>query len=181
MGTGPSKTRRLTVENDDPTSVIKVSEDVVDRIRGVAQTVRSQEAHSYPPQMPTPQAPTVVPVYLHEPSLTSLQIRQANVAELKKNDEYWANRIKALEQNHKKMNSVMDEEYKKALDEFKSGKPAQALKEIPCLDSRKAVMDCYKKNPDCPMNCAKIVQAFQECVDYKRSCLLASRVATSKG
>lgn len=38
MGTSPSKTRRLTVENDDPTSVIKVSEDVVDRIRGVAQS-----------------------------------------------------------------------------------------------------------------------------------------------
>jgi len=67
------------------------------------------------------------------------------------------------------------------LDEFKTGRPAQGLKEIPCLDSKKAVMDCYKANADCPMNCAKIVQAFQECVDYKRTCLLASRVATSKG
>lgn len=37
MGGSPSKTRKLTVENDDPTSVIKVSDDVVDRIRGVAQ------------------------------------------------------------------------------------------------------------------------------------------------
>lgn len=97
------------------------------------------------------------------------------------------------------MKIIMDQEYQKAvsvfqvvvrlennfrefqLDEFKTGRPAQGLKEIPCLDSKKAVMDCYKANADCPMNCAKIVQAFQECVDYKRTCLLASRVATSKG
>lgn len=34
MGGSPSKTRKFTVENDDPTSVIKVSEDVVERIKG---------------------------------------------------------------------------------------------------------------------------------------------------
>lgn len=38
MGGNVTKTRTLTVENDDPTSVIKVSDDVVDRIRGVAQS-----------------------------------------------------------------------------------------------------------------------------------------------
>lgn len=34
MGGNPSKTRKLTVENDDPGSVIKVSDDVVDRLKG---------------------------------------------------------------------------------------------------------------------------------------------------
>lgn len=34
MGGAPSKTRKLTVENDDPSSVIKLSEDVVHRIQG---------------------------------------------------------------------------------------------------------------------------------------------------
>lgn len=33
MGGNQSRTRKLTVENDDPTSVIKVSDDVVNRIR----------------------------------------------------------------------------------------------------------------------------------------------------
>ncbi|KAL1517309.1 MICOS complex subunit MIC19-like [Prorops nasuta] len=178
MGTNTSKTRRLTVENNDPTSVIKVSDDVVDRIRGLAQTVRSPE---HLPNISTQGAATTVPVYLYEPSLTSLQLRQANIADLKKNDEYWSNRLNTLEENHKKINIVLDEEYKKALDEFQTGKSVQTLKEIPCLDSKRAVMDCYRKNLDCPMNCTKIVQAFQECVDHKRTCLLASRVATSKG
>ncbi|KAF7281155.1 uncharacterized protein LOC143203828 [Rhynchophorus ferrugineus] len=183
MGGSPSKTRKLTVENDDPTSVIKVSDDVVDRIRGVAQAVRKQEvAVPQVTQITTPQpATSVLPVYLHEPSLTSIQIRQANVAELQKNDDYWNSRLKALEENHKRMNKVMEEEYNKALEEFKVGKPAQGLKEIPCLDMKKAVMECYRCNPDEPMRCSKIVQAFQECVDHKRSCLLASRVASQKG
>lgn len=53
--------------------------------------------------------------YLNEPSLTSLQLRQANVAELKKNDEYWQNRLKALEANHKKINEVMEQETQRAV------------------------------------------------------------------
>lgn len=55
------------------------------------------------------------PFYLHEPSLTTLQLRQANVAELKKNDEYWQNRLQALEANHKRINEVMEEETQKAV------------------------------------------------------------------
>lgn len=55
------------------------------------------------------------PFYLTEPSLTTLQLRQANVAELKKNDDYWQNRLKALEANHKKMNEVMEQETQRAV------------------------------------------------------------------
>lgn len=55
------------------------------------------------------------PFYLNEPSLTSLQLRQANVAELKKNDDYWQTRIKNLEENHKKINEVMEQETQKAV------------------------------------------------------------------
>lgn len=40
MGGSSSATRKLTVENDDPTSVIKVSEEVVDRLRGSNGKVR---------------------------------------------------------------------------------------------------------------------------------------------
>lgn len=55
------------------------------------------------------------PFYLSEPSLTSLQLRQANVAELKKNDEYWQKRMIALEANHKKINEVMEQETQRAV------------------------------------------------------------------
>lgn len=57
----------------------------------------------------------VPPPYWYEPSLTSIQLRQANAQELKKNDAYWENRIRNLEANHKKMQEIMDLEYKKAV------------------------------------------------------------------
>lgn len=56
-----------------------------------------------------------VPQYLYEPSLTSIQLRQANVKELKKNDAYWEKRVRDLEENHKKMHEIMDLEYKRAV------------------------------------------------------------------
>ncbi|KAG5898406.1 hypothetical protein JTB14_030384 [Gonioctena quinquepunctata] len=176
MGGSSSKTRKLTVENDDPSNVIKVSEDVVDRIRG-NQMVRQDSQRNQglqPPPQGTPIMTT--PYFLNEPSLTTLQLRQQNVAELKKNDEYWENRIKALEASHKKMNEVMEQEYTKAVEEFSGSKKVVTGRILPpCKDSERAVMECYKCYPDEPMRCAKIVQAFQECVDMKRSCLLANR------
>lgn len=61
-------------------------------------------------------APLVAPpTFLHEPSLTSLQIRQANLLELKKNDAYWEKRMRDVELKHKKMHEVLEEEYNRAV------------------------------------------------------------------
>ncbi|KAJ8956023.1 hypothetical protein NQ318_006299 [Aromia moschata] len=166
MGGAPSKTRKLTVENDDPTSVIKVSEGVVDRIRGNQMQLC---IHTLDPLL-------LRRFFFNEPSLTSLQMRQANIAELKKNDDYWENRIRNLEANHKKINEIIDEEQKKAVEEVMGTKKSTAvLIQPPCQDTKKAVLECYRHYPNEPMRCAKVVQAFQECVDLKRSCLVANR------
>uniref|UniRef100_A0A6P7F386 Uncharacterized protein LOC114325890 n=1 Tax=Diabrotica virgifera virgifera TaxID=50390 RepID=A0A6P7F386_DIAVI len=107
MGASSSATRKLTVENDDPTSVIKVSEEVVDRLKG-------------------------------------------------------------------SQGKVMN------LEEMSSGKLGRYAQNIPpCKDTERAVMECYKCNPHEPMKCARVVQAFQECVDLKRNCLLANRTIAS--
>ncbi|CAH1169648.1 unnamed protein product, partial [Phaedon cochleariae] len=176
MGGSSSKSRKLTVENDDPTSVIKVSENVVDRLRG-NQTVR-QDYSGTQGSVPQVQGGMVAaaPFFMSEPSLTSLQLRQANIAELKKNDEYWERRINALEQSHGIMNDVLNQEYNKAVEEFKVQKNQVSGIKLPaCKESEQAVMECYQCYPNEPMRCAKVVQAFQECVDMKRTCLLASR------
>lgn len=64
-----------------------------------------------PPQQGTP----VQPMFMYEPSVTSVQLRQASLAELKKNDHYWENRLKNQQANHQKINEIMDAEYKKAV------------------------------------------------------------------
>lgn len=58
------------------------------------------------------------PLFFNEPSLTSLQLRQAHVAELKKNDEYWENRMQTMESNHRKMNEILDKEFAKAVRSY---------------------------------------------------------------
>ncbi|CAG9826680.1 unnamed protein product [Diabrotica balteata] len=176
MGASSSATRKLTVENDDPTSVIKVSEEVVDRLKG-SQVVRNEFKQQ---AIPPPVQGGPFPIFINEPSLNSYQLRQANVAELKKNDEYWQQRLKNLEEKHKKINDVLDQEYQKALEELSSGKLGRIAKNLPpCKDTERAVMECYKCNPNEPMKCARVVQAFQECVDLKRNCLLANRTIAS--
>ncbi|GJQ68577.1 hypothetical protein Trydic_g14419 [Trypoxylus dichotomus] len=93
------------------------------------------------------------PFYHYEPSLTSLQIRPEVAENLKKNDDYWTNRIRQLEKRHEKIKQGMEEEFKKAMDE---------------LEIRMNVVARHKKHPKEPMKCAKEVQAFTECVDSKR-------------
>lgn len=68
------------------------------------------------PKQPQPQGleAGVQPFY-YEPSLTSLQIRQANLEEMKKNDAYWQKRIEELQDYHAQIKSIMDCEYHKAV------------------------------------------------------------------
>lgn len=49
------------------------------------------------------------------------------------------------------------------------------FKQQPCVDKKNAVIECYQCNPNDTMKCAKLVQAFQECVDLKRSCLMQNK------
>ncbi|RZC36666.1 uncharacterized protein BDFB_003076 [Asbolus verrucosus] len=177
MGGSQSRTRKLTVENDDPTSVIKVSDDVVQRIKN-SQEARPAPESSFQQQAPPQQPPLVQqPTFMYEPNVTSVQLRQVNIAELKKNDRYWENRLKCQQANHQKINEIMEAEYKKAVEEMEvpaaSRTSSKALP--PCQDSKKAVMKCYIENPHEPMKCAKVVQAFQQCVDTKRASLIANR------
>jgi hypothetical protein len=133
------------------------------------------------------------PMFIYEPSLTSVQLRQANLAELKKNDHYWENRLKNQQANHQKINEIMDTEYKRAVtdlavfvafltdyfqvDEMEVTEKTKAQSKAlpPCQDAKKAVMQCYIENSNEPMKCANVVQAFQQCVDSKRASLIANR------
>lgn len=53
--------------------------------------------------------------YYFQPTVSSIQIRQANLEELKKNDAYWEKRIQELQKNHQKIQEIMDYEYNKAV------------------------------------------------------------------
>lgn len=56
------------------------------------------------------------PIYVTDPRLTSLQIRQATVEELEKNDAYWKGRLKKLKERQQQMEDIMKEEERKTVN-----------------------------------------------------------------
>ncbi|XP_023714961.1 MICOS complex subunit mic25-b [Cryptotermes secundus] len=147
-GSQSSNTRRISVTNDDQSGVIKVSDSIVQRLKG-GKEVKDSQSESRPDQE----------------------------AALRENDQYWEKRLKTIEDNHKKINRRMEEEYKKAtkeIEELFSRLPAK-LEQPPCTNAGQHVKKCYQQNPREVLNCAKEVEAFAACVDMKRVNLLDSR------
>lgn len=183
---GQQSTRKLTIDNDDPANVIKVSDSVVDRLRGNTEAVRNKvdkgaTVHPtntvYPTAVPVGPVPSFYPQYMHEPSQTSLQLRQEKDAVLKKNDAYWQNKINKIEDSHEQANKLMAQEYCNAMNEVKEHFPdtPNGQRKPACQEGKKAVLKCYRQYPTEPMRCAKEVQAFAECVDKHRSAVVANR------
>ncbi|KAK4873103.1 hypothetical protein RN001_015132 [Aquatica leii] len=174
MGTATSRTRRLTVENEEKACVIKVSDEVVKRLKQCEEEVRQQT--QLQPVVPFPALPEgQVPVYIYDPRLTTtLQSQQEKIQALKRNDEYWERRITDLENWHKEMHKTMEGEYNKAVKELGIEKKYEC-DTPPCQISKKKVIECYKEYPKQPMRCLKEVQAFTDCVDLQRAILIDSK------
>ncbi|XP_073985820.1 coiled-coil-helix-coiled-coil-helix domain containing 3 isoform X2 [Rhodnius prolixus] len=143
---GQHSTQRISIDNEgDPASVIKVSESVVDRLKGgTDQTMEKEEE----------------------------EISKPNVLEkeIQKNNEYWEKRIGELQKTHEQMDKIMEEEYLKATEEIKKilpkVRPANA--KLPCQGGRSDVTKCYKSHPQQPLNCAAEVEQFANCLTNTR-------------
>ncbi|GFG40563.1 hypothetical protein Cfor_04485 [Coptotermes formosanus] len=180
-GLQSSGTRRISVPNDDTSGVIKVSDSVVQRLKGGAEVKETQSAS---PPVIQPQSNVEPVTSLFPPSYygggthkTSLEMRQDKEEALRENDQYWEKRLKTMEENHMMMNRRMEEEYRKAakeVEELFSRLPAKR-EQPPCANAGQSVKSCYQKNPGAILKCAKEVEAFAACVDMKRINRLDSR------
>lgn len=65
-----------------------------------------------------PQGGVQAPIYVADPRLTSLQIKQATIEELQKNDVYWRSRLEKLTEKQLRMDEVMKEEERRAVNIF---------------------------------------------------------------
>lgn len=173
-------TRRISVPNDDTSGVIKVSDSVVQRLKGGAEVKESQPeslAVSQPQSDVQPVTSFPHSYYGRGTPKTSLEIRQDKEEALRENDQYWEKRLKTIEDNQLMINRRMEEEYKKAakeVEELFSRLPAKR-EQPPCANAGQHVKSCYQKNPGEVLKCAKEVEAFAACVDMKRISRLVSR------
>uniref|UniRef100_A0A182PR25 Head-elevated expression protein n=1 Tax=Anopheles epiroticus TaxID=199890 RepID=A0A182PR25_9DIPT len=198
MGAASSNPRTLVVNNDSPAGLIDISDDVVQRLKsGLPAKAQGRNASDSPQQQqgggdggsaptgrgpssyPNPPAPPSV-VYQGELPLTSMQVLQQKERELRENDVYWTQRLKALEANLAKTNQVLEKEYSEAVADVKQRFATTAVQQQlpPCQDLKAKVIACYRQNPNETLRCADEVQQFTDCVNLHRIQLLQQRTAT---
>lgn len=191
MGSGQSS-RKLTISNEEEIGVIQVSNALVQRL-GNAQREKSGTGESSsetvgpgtPLQRPPPPAATTVtsqtpdtpqPVYYYpEITISALQMQQQKEQELKQQEQYWQRRLQNLENGYQKVTRVLEEEYKKAIEETSvpAGQQSIDIQGIiqPCLDNSSKIVKCYQDHPKETLKCSSLVEEFSNCVwnmQYRR-------------
>lgn len=135
MGSGQSA-RKLTISNEEEVGVIKVSNAIVQRLAqrddesSTDTRPNSPNKRPAPPSAPVPPATAVIPgqpVHYPELTLSALQVQQQMEQELKKQDQYWHRRLQNLEEGYQKINHILEDEYKKAVNETSTAKTGESL------------------------------------------------------
>lgn len=139
MGSGQSA-RKLTITNDEELGVIHISNGVAQRL---AQGVASQktkgvadgnaavggqwETSSVQQQAsPVPQLQSATPTYstpIHtqpEYTISALKMQQQKEEELGNQNLYWQKRMENLKNSHARVDRILEEEYKRAVDQVAS-------------------------------------------------------------
>ncbi|RZF44025.1 hypothetical protein LSTR_LSTR007297 [Laodelphax striatellus] len=156
--------RRVTIDNEEPNNVIKLSEKVVERLKG------SIVKEDVSPARTSVKQPA--PVFVDQNSYEKTQrpsdneIRAQYEEVIKQNNQYWENKVKSLMENHFKIDDIYDSEYKKALKDVEENFPRSPIKNptVPCQDKKQVVLECYQKNKGQPLLCAREVQDFSNCM-----------------
>ncbi|XP_043683190.1 uncharacterized protein LOC122636243 isoform X1 [Vespula pensylvanica] len=195
MGSGQS-TRKLTISNEEEIGVIKVSNAVVERlaqgsnkvptdtIKDVSSFTPTQSANPTVPlsSSQTGNVPSGYPVYYYpELTLSALEIQNRKEQELQVQNQYWQRRLQDMEKKHLLIDRILEEEYKKTIDEFSSGKViGQKMEdnlsdEQLCTAGKEKIIKCYQENPKEILNCSDLVEEFSNCVDQRRVNLITTR------
>ncbi|XP_052860837.1 MICOS complex subunit MIC19 [Anopheles cruzii] len=191
MGAASSNARTVVIPNT--TGVIDISDDVVKRMtNGLPSKANENRAQrssasddgpsigtgpsSYPNTVPPATA------FYGEVPFTSMQVRQEKERELRENDTYWTNRLKALEANLKQTNQLLEKEYNEAVVDVKKRFATSAVRQQlpPCQDLKAKVIECYRANQHETLRCTNEVQLFTDCANLHRIQLLQQRVTAEE-
>ena len=170
MGNTPSS-RRVTIVNDDVVGVVKVSENVVRRLRGepgeFTESSPSKEAvKSSDGPVATPST-GFVPFTPAEPYSSTLEQRQKYHEEFKKSERSWQNRIRQLEVQNRQLFDAANEKVAATLTDVETNYMKNSYAPV-CPDMQQKVQQCYKESSKYPLNCSREVHEFMECVDKVR-------------
>lgn len=176
---GNHSTRKIGMENNEPVGVIRVSENVAQRLKSVNNGGNYNNSAIYNKSGPSSELSVNNPNFNHQqfagsrfpqPFITSSMIREEVEKELEKNDHYWERKIKSLQDNQNKITSILESEFDKACKDVESSFPSLAPKDaaVPCQDYKSMIVDCLKNNANHTLNCSPVVKNFTSCVNNSR-------------
>lgn len=149
MGSSQSGSREMVIDNPDDTSILEISQNVIDRWKqdqtsNVSGNIESEKT-----------------VYV-----TSRQISKEIEKEIAKNNAGWENRLKRLQQGYSNVDKEFEQGYGETLADADAFFSKVSLKnmEDTCVNSKQSVIQCFKKNKNQPLLCSDEVGAFHKCV-----------------
>uniref|UniRef100_A0A1B6DH61 CHCH domain-containing protein n=1 Tax=Clastoptera arizonana TaxID=38151 RepID=A0A1B6DH61_9HEMI len=165
MGSSQSA-RKISIENEDPTNVVQVSKDVVQRLKG-ADKYQDKPSN---PEVNNTSSQNISGSALVSPLITSHHLRKEIEKEIQKNDQHWERRIKRLQEDSDKINQRMQSEYEKAYKEMEANYPKVSGdgSSTPCQDKKSDIVKCFQFNQSQPLLCAKQVLEFTDCITNSR-------------
>jgi len=182
--------RKVNVIQDEATGVIKISDSVVQRLKGEITGENQQQEQQQqqtpppppkpeatPPPAPAPSEPAPAPPapgpsqvwqrpiiqYIEEPSISALRVKAEKEEEIKNLDDYWKDRLQKQEESFTIASKLSEDEILKGAKYVDTlFKPANN-KQI-CRESQLQVQSCYESNPSKPLVCRDKVLEFTNCV-----------------
>jgi len=155
---GSQSTRRVTVINDTNPDVIKISDDVVHRIKNADPNASSAK---------TAGSSNAAPVY---PSYSELmgQSNRNQQEQLDKLDAEWRERTDELNRQNQQLYKLATDKFTGSVVDVDKEYVGNACTSPVCKNTQGAVLECYRKNGKQPLLCSKEVAAFQNCVHTTR-------------
>ncbi|KAL5014799.1 hypothetical protein ScPMuIL_009069 [Solemya velum] len=150
---GSGSTRRIVVENNEGSEgVVKISESVVNRLKGE----------------PDKQAPAT----FQPPS--PKEYKFGKTTEAKEIEAYYQQKLKHLEERNMQLQKTTTEQFAKAVEEVEK----KFLKETGspvCQDLQQSVYECYLYNPKETLKCSSQVRDFSRCVERSKQNAMTRR------
>jgi hypothetical protein len=160
MGGSSSSPKTVTVEQDDGSTVVSVSEAVARRLLG------------------KPDAPAVDTSRVAEDKLkkdvSSFPVPSGREDKMNMLEAY-QDRIQVLERHTSGLEQLSREKFEETVAEVEAKFMKPAATAPVCVELQNAVLRCYQENQTSTLNCAPQVRAFKECVEQQRQALVARK------
>lgn len=150
MGGGSSTPRSISIQEEEVSGVIKVSDAVARRLLGSPEPA---DYISRPQGQPSPQ----------------------QQSEFNRLEDHYKRKIRALETENENLMQETQAAFAEAVKEVEQRFQTRTAPLPICQDLQDELLKCYKANPKHTLNCSPQVKAFNECVQRQRERILSRK------